>query len=250
MTGRNTLLIICLLYMPGIPAFAETARIAVAANFTSTMRDIVRLFEQQTDHKLLVSYGSTGKLFAQITNGAPFDVFLSADIRHPIRAEQDGLAVAGSHFTYARGELVLWSPKPGQFSDGIEYLKSRQFDRLAIGNPRTAPYGLAASQTLNKLSILEELSPRLVRGDSIAQAFQFVATGNAEAGLVAHAQVMNWKGNTGSLWVVPEDYYTPIDQGATLLRKGEHNPAAQAFMRFLSSEETQAMIQSNGYRID
>ncbi len=221
--------------------------VAVAANFTDATRDIVPLFEKATGHTAKVSFGSTGKLYSQIENGAPFELFLAADSKRPAKAEEQGLAVAGTRFTYAKGKLVLWSAKADAFTDGEGYLKMLGFPRAAIANPKTAPYGLAAQQVLEHLGVWEQARGKLVQGDSIAQTFQFVVTGNAEAGMVAYSQVKAWKGDAGSLWVIPESYYAPIAQQAVLLKRGESNPAATAFLKFLQGPEAHAIIEGYGY---
>lgn len=228
---------------------AETMRIAVAANFTDASTKLVSLFEEKSGHRVKVSYGSTGKLYAQIKHGAPFDIFLAADEERPKRLVDEGDAIANSRFTYARGRLVLWSAKAGRFVNGAAYLKEGVIQRLAIANPKTAPYGLAARQVLERLGSWQRLSPRLVRGDSIAQTFQFTATGNAEAGLVAASQVNAWP-QQGVSWVVPQHYYEPISQQAVLLRRAEQNPAAQAFMRFLAGDEAKRVIRDFGYAVE
>ncbi|ERP94774.1 hypothetical protein Q666_07610 [Marinobacter sp. ES-1] len=228
-------------------ALAETATLAVAANFTGTMNRLAPLFEQQTGHQLRISYGSTGKLYAQIRHRAPFDAFMAADQERPQLLEQQGLAVAGTGFDYAEGRLALWSRTPDLFTDGTAWL-ARQPERLAIGNPKTAPYGIAAMEVLQNLGLAQALRPALVSGDSIAQTFQFVATGNAVAGFVALAQTRAWK-EEGSLWLVPNDLHTPIRQQAVLLGHGEDNPAARAWMLFLASEPAQAIIREDGYDI-
>jgi len=233
----------------GRPA-AEEVLIAVAANFTDVTRQIVPLFEQATGHTTRISYGSTGMLFSQIENGAPFDLFLAADTRRPIKAEAEGLAVPGSRFIYARGRLVLWSAHQNAFDAGETVLKQGEFAHLAIANPETAPYGLAARQVMERLGVWQTLQPRLVRGDSIAQTFQFVATHNADIGFVAHSQVKAWHNTPGTIWVIPADYYDPIDQAAVLLKRGENNPAAQAFLAFLKRDSTRAVIERFGYGVE
>jgi len=230
-------------------AWAGTATIAVAANFTDATRDIVPLFEKASGHTVKVSYGSTGKLYAQIENGAPFDVFLAADIKRPSKAEKIGLAVKGTRFTYAKGKLVLWSATPGRFVDGGgAFLKTGGLRRTAIANPKTAPYGLAAKQVMEHLGLWKTLQPTLVQGDSIAQTFQFVATGNAEVGFVALSQVLAWPGK-GTSWEIPEADYAPIAQQAVLLKRGRDNPAAQAFLEFLKGPAARAVITRYGYGV-
>ena len=229
---------------------AAEVSVAVAANFTDATRDIVPLFEKATGHTAKVSFGSTGKLYAQIEHGAPFEVFLAADAKRPEKAVAEGLAVDGSRFTYARGKLVLWSPTPGRFDDGEAFLKSGDIGRLAIANPKTAPYGLAARQVMERLGVWGELKGSVVKGDSIAQTFQFAATDNVAAGFVALSQVTAWKGGEGSRWAIPDGYYAPIAQQAVLLKKGEENPAARAFLAFLRGPEARAVIAGYGYGVD
>ncbi len=230
-------------------AAAETIRIAVASNFTAAAREIVSRFEQSSGHQVKVSYGSSGKLYAQIEHGAPFDLLLAADTVRPINAEREGYAVADSRFIYAKGKLVLWSPKPGLYSDGEAYLRQRQFQRLAIANPKTAPYGTAAQQVLKYLGVWDPTSKNIIRGDSIAQTFQFVATGNASAGLIAMAQLKSWQHQQGSLWLIPDHYYAPIEQSAILLSHGASNPAARQFLSYLNSDKVRSLIEDYGYGI-
>ncbi len=231
-------------------ADADEVRIAVAANFTDATREIAPLFEQATGHTTRISYGSTGKLFSQIEHGAPFELFLAADTKRPVMAEKAGLAVAGSRFVYAKGKLALWSLKPDLFQNGEAFLKGGTFDHIALANPKTAPYGLAAEQVMQHIGILETLTPKLVKGDSIAQTFQFAATGNAEVGFIALAQIKGWKGDSGTLWEIPADYYAPIAQAAVLLKKGEDNPAATAYLEFLKSDAAREVIERFGYGVE
>jgi molybdate transport system substrate-binding protein len=235
-------------FAAGLTQAAEVS-VAVAANFTDATREIVPLFEKATGHKVKVSFGSTGKLFSQIENGAPFELFLAADSKRPAKAEKEGLAVGGTRFTYAKGKLALWSPKVGAFSDAEAFLKAGQFKRAAIANPKTAPYGLAAQQVMEHLGVWSALQGKLVRGDSIAQTFQFAASGNAEVGFVALSQVKAWKESKGTTWEIPQAYYAPIAQQAVLLKKGEANPAARAFLKFLKGDEARAVITGYGYGI-
>jgi molybdate transport system substrate-binding protein len=229
---------------------ADEVNVAVAANFIDACRQLAPLFEQVSGHQVKLSYGSTGKLYAQIANGAPFAVFLAADTQHPRMAERVGLTVPGSRFIYAKGRLVLWSAKAGLFEVGEPYLKSAAFAHLAIANPKTAPYGRAAQQVMQHLGVWSALQSRVVRGDSISQAFQFVATGNAEAGFVAYSQVQAWRGDSGSIWVIPQAYYAPIAQAAVLLNNGAANPAAKAFLEFLKGDTARQVIESHGYGVD
>lgn len=239
-----------LLLMATTVAQAEDVLIAVAANFTDATRALLPLFEQQTGHQARASFASTGKLYAQIEHGAPFEVFLAADSLRPQLAEEHGLAVAGSRFTYAQGRLVLWSTDPARFQQGDRFLAELTDGHLAIANPRTAPYGLAARQVLSRLQLWPVLQERLVRGDSIAQTFQFVATGNADAGFVAQSQVQGWGGPAGSVWVVPAEFHQPIIQQAVLLKSGAENPAARAWLDFLKSATARAIIRQYGYNTD
>jgi len=230
-------------------AYAGEVSVAVAANFTDAMRDIVPLFEKASGHKVKVSFGSTGKLFAQIEHGAPFQVFLAADSKRPMKAEQQNLAVTGTRFTYAMGKLALWSSKADAFADGEAFLKKGNFNHVAMANPKTAPYGLAAQQVMEQLGVWKSLQGKLVRGDSIAQTFQFTATGNAEVGFVALSQVKAWKKNKGSEWEIPQSYYAPIEQQAVLLKKGSDSAAAKAFLDFLKSPEARTVITGYGYGV-
>lgn len=240
-------IILLVLAVLGGPASAEEVSIAVAANFIDATRQIAPLFEQATGYTTRISYGSTGKLYSQIENGAPFEIFLAADTKRPMKAEVEGLAVPGSRFTYAKGKLVLWSAKDGQFEEGESYLMAGGFAHIALANPKTAPYGLAAKQVMERLGIWQDLQPRLVRGDSIAQTFQFVATGNAEAGFVAFSQVTGWQGAPGTTWEIPADYYAPIEQAAVLLETGASKSAPQAFLDFLKSDDAREVIERFGY---
>ncbi|WP_199452984.1 molybdate ABC transporter substrate-binding protein [Marinobacter sp. bablab_jr008] len=235
------------LLLPLSNVYAGNLTLAVAANFTDTTASLVETFEAATGHQVTASFGSTGKLYAQIRNGAPFDVFMAADAQRPQLLESEGMAVPGSRFTYARGKLVLWSPETAAFLSPIAYLNEQPFSRLAIANPKTAPYGLAAQQVLEHLELWSPLQPKLVRGDSIAQTFQFIASGNAQAGLVALAQVKAWPDQDGTLWRIPQSYYAPIDQQAILLKRGADNTAARDWLAFLQSPEAVAIIQGYGY---
>jgi molybdate transport system substrate-binding protein len=226
-------------------ARAGEVRVAVAANFTAAMKEIAAAFEKSSGHHVVLSFGSTGSLYAQISHGAPYDVFLAADERRPKALESAGTAVARSRFTYAVGKLVLWSPKPGVVDDKGEVLKHGKFARLAIANPRTAPYGAAARQVLEHLKLWDSLQPRIVRGESIAQTHQFVATDNAELGFVALSQVMKTGG--GSSWIVPQALYTPIRQQAVLLVRGKDNTAAHALIAYLKSDAGAVVIKRFGY---
>lgn len=222
---------------------AAEVHIAVAANFTAAMKEISAHFEQETGHKTLVSFGSTGKLYAQIVNSAPFEVFLAADQKRPhLLYEQDKLGE--QPFTYAIGKLVLWS-RDKQREVSAAALKAGDFKYLALANPKTAPYGAAAVQVMEHLQLLKPLRNKWIKGDSIAQAHQFVATGNAELGFVALAQIA--LDATGARWEIPQDYYKPIRQDAMLLKRGADNAAAKAFVEYLQSEAAKTVIQRFGY---
>ena len=219
-------------------------RAAVAANFSLAARDIGAAFERATGHRAVFSFGSTGQLFAQIAQAAPHEVFLAADQARPRKAVEDGYAVPGTRFTYAVGRLALYSREPGPRLS-VATLRDRSFDRLAIANPTTAPYGAAAVQALRALGVHERLAPRFVRGIDVGQAFRFVATGNAEFGLVALSQVGH--GVAGSHWVVPADLHAAIAQDAVLLRQGLGNGAARTFLDFLRGPEACAIKEARGY---
>lgn len=227
-------------------ALAADVRIATASNFTATMQLLARAFEQQTGYKTLVSYGSTGKLFAQIHHGAPFDVFLAADTLRPQKAIEQGLAEANSLFIYATGRLLLCGNGKDFSKQAINWLSRGEFRRLAIANQRTAPYGTAARQVLEKLGLWDSLDTRIIQGDSIAQTFQFVATGNAEAGFIAASQAQRWPAFR-QCWQVPGNLHQPLRQAAVLLKRGTSNPAARAFMAFLQQETTRQIIREQGY---
>ncbi len=230
------------------PARADDIQVAVAANFSAPMKQIAALFEQETGHKVLISSGSTGKLYEQIKNGAPFQVFLAADDKTPAKLDSELLTVAGTRFTYAVGKLVLWSAKPG-FVDGKgEVLRQSAFQHIAVANPKLAPYGAAAIETMTKLGVLAGIEPKIVLGENISQTQQFVASGNAELGFVALSQVMkDGKSVDGSMWVVPADLHSPICQDAVLLATGKGKPAAEELMKFLKGDKARAVIASFGY---
>lgn len=229
-------------------AQADEVAVAVAANFTAPMQKIAAEFEKDTGHKAVLSFGSTGKFYAQIVNGAPFEVLLSADDETPAKLEKEQAGVAGSRFTYAIGKLVLWSPREGYVDDRGEVLTKGDFKHLAIANPRTAPYGTAAVEAMRKLGVFDALQPRFVQGENIAQAYQFVATGNAELGFVALSQVLkDGKLASGSAWPVPASLHAPIRQDAVALARGRHNPAVQALLAYLKGDKARAIIKSYGY---
>jgi molybdate transport system substrate-binding protein len=229
------------------PALARDVSVAVAANFTAPANEIAAAFEKATGDKASLSFGASGPFLAQISNGAPFEVFLSADAERPAKAEQAGLAVAGTRFTYAVGKLVLWSKTPGLVDAKGDVLARGSFAKLAIADPTAAPYGAAAVQTLKKLGVYDRLQPKIVQGVSIAQTLQFVDTGAAELGFVALSQVADKPG--GSRWLVPEADHEPIVQQAVLLKVGADNPAARKFMVFLKGPKARAIIAKYGYAV-
>ena len=229
-------------------AHADTVSVAVAANFTTPMQKIAAAFEADTGHKAELSFGATGKFYAQITHGAPFQILLSADDTTPDRLEKEGKAVANTRFTYAIGTLVLWSAQPGYVDAQGAVLKTGDFKHLALANPKLAPYGLAAMQTMDKLGVSARLQPRFVQGENIAQTHQFVATGNAQLGFVALSQVMaDGKITSGSAWQVPADLHEPIRQDAALLMPGKGSAAAVALLSYLRGDKAKAIIRSHGY---
>lgn len=232
------------------PAYAETTLVAVAANFTQPMNEIAAAFEKKTGHSAKLSFGSSGKFIAQIENGAPFEVFLSADSEKPAQLEKSKQAVQGSRFTYAIGKLVLWSAKPGLVDDQGAILNNGGFKHLALADPKLAPYGEAAVKVLKNRGLFEKLGPLFVLGENISQTHQFISTGNAELGFIALSQVIeDGKITEGSGWVVPETLHSPILQDAVLLNKGTDNPAAPALLKFLKSAEARAIIQKYGYSL-
>lgn len=231
-------------------AHAAEAQVAVAANFAEPIKAIAAVLHKTTGHTLKVSTGASGAFYTQIRNGAPFDVFLSADNERPEMLEKDGLAQPGTRFTYATGKLVLWSVKAGRVDDKGAVLKAPDLGKVAHANPKTAPYGAAAVQVLDKLGLKDAITPKLVQGESIGQAFNFVKTGNADVGFVAMSQVLDGgRLKEGSMWVIPQTAYDPIRQDAVLLQKGAGNEAAQALLKLLQSPNIKDLIRSYGYDI-
>lgn len=231
-------------------ASAGEVQVAAAANFTQPLQKLAPGFELATGHKIVAAFGSTGQFYAQIRNGAPFEVLLAADEAIPARLEQEGAAVGGTRFTYARGKLVLWSAKPGVVDDRGEVLKKGVFDHLALANPKLAPYGAAALQAMQALGVRDALQTRIVQAENINQAYQFAASGNALLGFVALSQVyQDGKIAAGSGWIVPAHLYRPILQDAVLLEKGRAKPAALALLRYLRSAPARAVIESFGYEL-
>lgn len=229
------------------PLHAETAHVAAASNFTTTLTKLVSAFSAHSTHKIKVSTGSSGKLFAQIQHGAPYDVFLSADDDKPSKLVQANLAVANSQFSYAFGALVLWSTNEAYRLQLKTKLLSNQFNKLAIANPQLAPYGQAAQQVLQQLGLAKQAQAKLVKGENIGQTYQFTGTGNADLGFVALSQVLDSVSND-SYWIVPSKLYSPIRQDAVLLTRAAQNQAAQAFLDFLQSPQAKAIISKHGYR--
>nr|WP_314482557.1 molybdate ABC transporter substrate-binding protein [uncultured Pseudomonas sp.] len=231
-------------------AWADEVQVAVAANFTAPIQAIAKDFEKDTGHKLIAAYGATGQFYAQIKNGAPFEVFLAADDSTPAKLEQENAIVPGSRFTYAIGTLALWSAQPGYVDDKGAVLHGDTFKHLAIANPKTAPYGLAATQVLDKLNLTDTTRAKWVEGQNITQAFQFVSTGNAELGFVALSQIYkDGKVQSGSAWIVPASMHDPIRQDAVILEKGQNNPAAKALVDYLKGPKAAAVIKAYGYEI-
>jgi len=236
---------IFLLHLPF--AQAEQVRLAVAANFLTTTKALAPQFEKQTGHQLVISGASTGKLYAQIIHGAPYDVLLSADKSHTQQLQTTGKVVEGSRFVYAEGRVVLWSSAAKPLDENS--LADSDFAKFAIANPRTAPYGRAAQQALQNMGLWQAVKPKLVQGESIGQAFQFVATGNAQLGMVALSQVLNPgnRYNRQYYWLVPESLYDPLQQEAALLEYGRDNVAAKQFLQFLRSETAGNIMRNYGY---
>ena len=224
--------------------------VAVAANFTAPMQKIAAAFEQDTGHKAQLAFGATGKFYAQIKNGASFAVLLAADDETPARLEKEGLAVAGTRFTYATGRLVLWSKQANWVDDKGEVLRSNRFQKLAIADPKLAPYGAAAMEVIQHLGVQANVVPKLVQGESIGQTYQFVSTENAQLGFVALSQIsFDGRITQGSAWVVPQHMHTPLKQDAVLLNAGKDNAAAQALLKYLQGDKAKAIIRQYGYAL-
>ena len=242
------------LLLVGLPlasmqACADEVSAAVAANFAAPMQKIVTEFEKDTGHKITAAFGATGKFYAQIKNGAPFEVLLAADGETPTRLIKENAAIAGSEFTYAIGKLVLWSAKPAVVDPAGVVLKNGSFDHLAIANPKLAPYGAAAVEVMKSLAVHDALQAKIVTGESIAQAYQFISSGNALLGFVALSQVLKDGKTEGSAWVVPAKLYAPIRQDAVLLEKGKGKPAAEALLKYLKTDKARTIIKSFGYEL-
>lgn len=245
MRAVSRLFCLLLLWVAALPAHAAEVKVAVAANFAEPAREIATRFHARTGHTAVLSIGASGQFYAQIANGAPFGVFLSADRERPEQAEADGLGVRGTRFTYAVGRLALYSADPRGVDRAGKVLATGRFRKLAIADPKVAPYGQAALETLRKLGLAAAVQPKLVYGASIAQTYQFAQTGAADLGFVALSQVILDRG--GSYWVVPASYHAPIEQQALLLTTARDNPAARSFLAFLKGPEARAIIRRYGY---
>jgi len=226
-------------------AHAETVNVAVAANFTKVAEELAPIFRAETGHDVVYSFGATGQLYTQATQGAPFEVFLSADDVRPAQAVSDGIGVDGTVFTYAIGALALYSTSL-DLTDGKAVLEANDFDKIAIADPETAPYGRAATEALEALGLTDAVADQLVTGENITQTLQFIESGNAELGFTAASQVVG----KSSVWLVPADLYEPIRQDAVLLKTGEANPAAVAYIDFLKSDAAVAVIKAAGYVVE
>jgi molybdate transport system substrate-binding protein len=236
--------------LAALPALADEVQVAVAANFTAPMQKIAADFEKDTGHKALLSFGSTGKLYSQIKNGAPFEMLLAADDETPAKMEKEGLTAPNTRLTYAIGKLVLWSAQPGLVDGKGAVLKKGAFAHLALANPKLAPYGAAAMEAMTKLGVAESLQGKFVQGENIGQTYQFVQSGNAELGFVALSQVYkDGKISSGSAWIVPGSMYTPIRQDAVILASGKGKAAADALLKYLKGDKAKAVIKSYGYDI-
>lgn len=246
----NGLLLVAFSIFLANHAYAAEVNVAVAANFSAPMKQIAADFEKATGHTVVLAFGASGKFYAQIKNGAPFQLFLSADDEKPVQLEKDGFAVRGSRFTYAIGTLVLWSAKPGFVDSKGDVLSRGTFNKIAIASPQLAPYGTAAMEVLNKHGLVATVKPKIVQGENISQTYQFAATGNADLGFIALSQVMkDGRLTGGSAWVVPSKLHSPIRQDALLLAKGKGNAAAEGLATYLKSDKAKAIIRSYGYDI-
>ncbi len=243
------IVIVHLMIMPS--AHAEQVRVAVASNFLAPMTVLAAQFEEQTGHKVLLSTGSSGRFYAQIRNGAPFDLFLSADAEKPTRLVNEGFALASHHATYAQGVLVLMASQAlsAKLSADVDLsllLQQNTFHKLALANPKLAPYGLAAEQTLTALGVTQATRPKWIQGENVSQAFQFVYSGNADLGFVAQSQLQ--EGADFTVWVVPSEFYQSIAQQMVVLKAAQTHKAALLLFDFLRSPEAQAFIRTSGYR--
>ncbi len=245
--GLFAWLMVALSLLVGSSAMADEIRVAVASNFVEALKAIAGRFEAQTGHKVTLIQGATGRHYAQIKNGAPFDIFFAADVRRPRLLDEQKVALPGSRFTYAIGRVVLWSPKPAYVDAEGRVLEQGQFRHLAIANPKLAPYGRAAREVLQSYGLWDRYTDRMVRGENIGQAFHFVRSGNAELGLVAYSQVKRpGQPVAGSIWIVPQTLYAPIEQQAVLLLDTD---AARSFLSFVKRKAAQEIIRGFGYGI-
>jgi len=246
--SRKVLLFIFFLVV-GVVSHAEQITVACASNFSGAMKEIVAVFEQQSGHQVNLVFGSSGRIYAQIKNGAPFDIFFSADQQKPMALATEGLIVSHSRFTYALGALVLWSSNPAVNVEQAEVVRQHNYTKLAIANPKLAPYGRAAVEALDSLGLSDASRNKWIQGENIAQTFQFVSTGNAEIGFVALSQVtVDGEIKNGSGWIVPSSLYSPIKQDVVLLRKAEQSEAARALLDFVQGQQGQRIVEAFGYQ--
>ena len=240
-------LIISALLLITKPVIADELKIAVASNFSETIKYLSAEFESQTNHKIKLIFGSTGRHYAQIKNGAPFDIFFAADRLRPQILEKEGLTSADSRFTYAIGKLVLWSPDKRLIDSDSDVLEKSNFDHLSIANPKLSPYGKAAQDFLQSQNLWNPLKKKMVRGENISQAFHFVKSGNAKLGLVAYSQVKHPdKDSQGSFWEVPSSLYSPIEQQVVMLK---YSQAGNQFLDYIKSNQAKQLIWSFGYEV-
>ena len=250
MKSSRLSLFLCIAFLGSASAWAGQAQVAVAANFAEPIKAVAAVLEKTTGHTLAITVGSTGKLYAQIKNGAPFDVLLAADRATPERLEKEGNAVAGTRFTYATGKLALWSADAKRVDAEGKVLNSPNLGKVSYANPKLAPYGAATVEVMNKLGLTAALTPKLVQGESIGQAYTFAYSGNADVGFVALSQLLDGgKLKSGSMWVVPQALYSPIQQDAVLLKKASDNAAARALIQLLQSPNIKDLIRSYGYAL-
>lgn len=247
--ARLISLLLASVLMAASSVHADEVSVAVAANFNAPMQKIAAEFEKDTGHKVVASFGSTGKFYAQIKGGAPFEVLLAADDETPTKMIAENAAVVGSQFTYAIGKLVLWSAKAGVVDDKGEVLKKGEFEHLSIANPKLAPYGAAGVEVMKGLGAYDSVQPKIVMAENITQAYQFISTGNALLGFVALSQVLKDGKIEGSSWIVPAKLYTPIRQDVVVLEKGKGKPAALALAKYLKGDKSIAIIKSFGYEL-
>ena len=246
---KRLVLLLAVCFLP-LSSYAREVTVAVAANFTAPMKVIAQDFEKETGHRAVLAFGATGQLYAQIKNGAPFQLLLAADDKIPAKLEREGLGLAGTRFTYATGKLVLWSKNASLVDNRGEILRSGNFNQIALANPKLAPYGAAAMEVVERMGLTAAITPKIVQGANISQVFQFVSSENATLGFVALSQVFEGgKIKEGSGWIVPSNMHKPIKQDVILLRSGKDNAAAQALMQYLRSNKAKAVIRSFGYEL-